>query len=280
MTMNMITKQHIDQFQKYLICEEKSPATVEKYLRDVRAFFEFLEKQDITKENVIEYKKHLLEKGYAIRSINSMLAGINHFLEFIGRQECKVKTVRVQKELFCAPEKELTKAEYVRLLEAAKEKQQIQLVIQTICATGIRVSELCYFTVEGVRNDTVTVKCKCKTRPIFLPKTLKNLLLAFIKKNQIQSGPIFITKGKRPLNRSYIWAQMKKLCEKANVEPKKVFPHNLRKLFAKTFYSMQKDIAKLSDLLGHSSIETTKIYIMTSGNEHRKQIEQLGLVMI
>lgn len=279
MKTNMISEQQISRFHKYLVCEEKSPATVEKYLRDVRAFFVFLGKQNITKERVIEYKKQLQGKGYTIRSINSMLAGINHFLGFVGHPECKVKTIRMQKEIYCDSEKELTKAEYMRLLGAAEGKQQIKLVIQTICATGIRVSELKFFTVESVQNDSVTVRCKCKTRPIFIPKSLKGLLLGFAKQRNIKSGPIFITRGKKPLDRSYIWTQMKKLCVKANVVTEKVFPHNLRKLFARTFYSMQKDIAKLSDLLGHSSIETTKIYIMTSGHEHRKQIEQLGLVI-
>lgn len=274
-----ILSKHLNEFQGFLVREEKSTATVEKYMRDARAFCIFAEGQDLTKELFIRYKKRLVERGYAVRSVNSMLASINCFLGFIGRWECKVKNLRIQKQTYCAREKELTKAEYLRLLEAAKKKEQLKLVIQTICATGIRVSELRFFTVESVRQDEVCVQCKSKVRTVFIPDKLKRLLLTFAKKHGIREGAIFITKRGKILDRSYIWAQMKKLCGIAGVNPKKVFPHNLRKLFARTFYSQEKDIAKLADLLGHSSIETTRIYIMATGTEHRKQVGRLGLVV-
>ncbi|MBQ7795050.1 MAG: tyrosine-type recombinase/integrase [Lachnospiraceae bacterium] len=279
MNKRIISPIQINEFREFLRREEKSTATVEKYLRDVRAFCIYVGGQEITKELVIDYKKYLQEQGYAIRSVNSMLASLNRFLLFRGLEECRVKNIRVQKQTYCAQEKELTKAEYLRLLKAAEKKEQLKLVIETICATGIRVSELKFFTVESVRLGEVSVQCKNKNRVVFVPDKLKWLLLAFAKKCGIKRGHIFITRGKRPLDRSYIWSQMKKLCAAAGVNPKKVFPHNLRKLFARTFYGKEKDIAKLSDLLGHSSIETTRIYIMTTGTEHRRQVGLLGLVV-
>ena len=267
------------EFQNHLYKEEKSTATVEKYLRDVRAFLLFSGGQEFTKEMVIAYKRKLQEDGYATRSINSMLASINSLLVFVGHGECRVRNIRMQKQVYCPQQKELTKEEYMRLLGAAEKNKKIKLVIETICATGIRVSELQFFTVEAVGQDKVMVWCKNKIRNIFVPEKLKRLLLAFAGKHAIKSGPIFVTKGKKPLDRSYIWAQMKKLCGAAGINPEKVFPHNLRKLFARTFYGKERDLAKLSDLLGHSSIETTRIYIMTTGHEHRRKVELLGLVV-
>ena len=193
--------------------------------------------------------------------------------------DCKVKNIKVQRQTYCAEEKELTKAEYFRLLKASQNRPQLNMVLQTICGTGIRVSELRFFTIEAVKHGEVTVSCKSKTRIILLPGKLKKLLLDYAKKNGIRSGAIFITRNGKPLNRSNIWAQMKGLCEAAGVKPAKVFPHNLRKLFARTFYGIEKDIAKLADILGHSSIDTTRIYIMSTGIEHRRKIERLGLVI-
>lgn len=224
------------------------------------------------------YKQTLRERGYAVRSINSMLASLNSLLDFLGWSDCKVKSIRQQKQTYCAEEKELSKAEYLRLLETAKGKPQLQLVMQTICGTGIRVSELRFFTVEAVKAGEVVVNCKAKTRTILIPGKLRKMLLAYAQKKKIHSGVIFTRSGK-PLNRSSIWAQMKHLCRNAGVNPSKVFPHNLRKLFARTFYGIEKDIAKLADILGHSSIDTTRIYIMSTGTEHRKKIERLGLVV-
>lgn len=279
MTERILSAQHLIAFREYLQQEEKSAATVEKYLRDVRAFAAFAEGKAVTKELTVAYKRSLVAQNYAIRSINSMLASLNSLMRFLGWIDCKVKNLRCQRQIYCTEEKELTKAEYLRLLEASEKQVQLNLVLQTICGTGIRVSELKYFTVEAVRHGDVEVRCKSKTRRILVPGKMKKLLLDHARRKGILAGPIFITKGGKPLDRSNIWAQMKRLCESAGVNPTKVFPHNLRKLFARTFYGIEKDIAKLADILGHGSIETTRIYIMTTGNEHRRKIERLGLIV-
>ena len=208
-----------------------------------------------------------------------MLASLNSLLEFLGWKDCKVKHLKRQRQIYCSEDKELSKEEYKRLLEAARDQEQLKLVMQTICGTGIRVSELRFFTVERVIQGEVVVSCKGKTRTILIPGKLRKRLLDYAKKEKIRSGVIFITRNGRPLNRSSIWAQMKALCVEAGVNPSKVFPHNLRKLFARTFYGIEKEIAKLADILGHSSIDTTRIYIMTTGTEHRKKIERLGLIV-
>ena len=277
-TGRIITEERIQIFHEYLIQEEKSGATVDKYLRDVRAFAAYAGEQGVTKDLMMAYKKRLQEEGYAARSVNSMLASLNSFLAFLGWSDCKVKSVRLQKSAYCAEERELTKAEYERLLKAAAKKEQLRLVMQTICGTGIRVSELQYFTVEEVSHGEVVVNCKAKTRTILIPGKLRKMLLDYARKHKICSGPIFLTRRGTVLDRKMIWAQMKNLCKEAGIKPSKVFPHNLRKLFARTFYGIEKDIAKLADVLGHSSIDTTRIYIMTTGTEHRRQIERLGLV--
>lgn len=279
MADKMITEKLIDTFRQTLIEEEKSTATVEKYLRDIRAFFAFAGQAVLTKELVMAYKRKLMDQQYAVRSINSMLVSVNSLLHFMDCADCRVKSIRQQRQIYCAEEKELTKAEYLRLLEAAKKKPRLRLVMETICGTGIRVSELRYFTVEAVKRGEISVNCKAKTRTILLPKKLQRLLLDYAKKKGICSGVIFITRNGNPLDRSNIWTQMKKLCQAANVKASKVFPHNLRKLFARTFYGIEKDIAKLADILGHSSIDTTRIYIISTGMEHRKKIERLGLVI-
>ena len=269
----------IKEFADYLRREEKSMATQEKYLRDVQSFYVYANGSEITKELVIAWKQELITKEYAVRSVNSMLASINSFLDFLGLSNCKVKNIRTQRQTYCTEDKELTKSEYLRLLSASKKNEQLNLVIQTICGTGIRVSELQYFTVEAVRRGEIVIDCKGKTRTILVPGKLKNILLNYAKRRGIAAGAIFVTRTGKPLNRSNIWAAMKKLCESAGVKPSKVFPHNLRKLFARTFYGIEKDIAKLADILGHSSINTTRIYIMTTGTEHRRKIERLGLVV-
>ena len=279
MTEKILLMQHLISFRKYLLREEKSEATVEKYFRDVTAFRTYAGTQSITKEITVAFKKHLEEKGYAVCSINSMLASVNSLLEFMGWSDCKVKHLKQQRQIYRSEEKELTKEDYKRLLDAAKGQEQLNLIMQTICGTGIRISELKFFTVEALQKGEVTVRCKNKTRIVLVPKVLIKTLLRYAKKKRIYSGSVFITRNGNPLNRSNIWAQMKKLCEKAGVNPSKVFPHNLRKLFARTFYSLEKDIAKLADILGHGSIETTRIYIMTTGSEHRRKIECLGLII-
>lgn len=279
MEQKRITEEAIQAFRQYLIRDEKSAVTVEKYLRDVRAFQAFIGETPVEKELVIHYKNHLLEESYAVRSINSMLASVNSFLIFMDWPDCKVKSLKVQRQVYCAEEKELTKAEYERLLKATGKNEQLRLVMETICSTGIRVSELKYFTAEAVRRGEVIVRCKAKTRTILLPGKLRRLLLDYAGKQKIRSGVIFLTGRGKPLDRKAIWAQMKRLCKAAGVKPGKVFPHNLRKLFARTFYGIEKDIAKLADILGHSSVDTTRIYIMTSGTEHRQKLERLGLVV-
>lgn len=279
MTDRTLMLQHLRDFREYLILEEKSMSTVEKYCHDANEFFGFAATKEITKELTLAYKKHLQGRNYAVRSINSMLTSVNCLLSFLGWIDCRVKLLRYQQQTYCTEDKELTKEEYMRLLEASKQRQQLNLVIQTICSTGIRVSELQYFTVEAIRHGKVTVQCKNKTRTIFVPGKLKKFLLSYAKRCGIQHGMIFITKKGKPMDRSNIWAQMKRLCAAAGVNPSKVFPHNLRKLFARTFYGIEKDIAKLADILGHSSINTTRIYIMTTGLEHRRKIERLGLVV-
>ena len=274
-----ITKKLLREFGTHLVHEEKSAATCSKYLRDVRNLAKFSDGQPITKELVAAWKKNLTDKGYAVRSVNSMLASANSFLNFAGWSECKVKNLRLQRQVYCAEEKELTKAEYLRLLAAAESNAQLSLMIQTICGTGIRVSELRYFTVEAVRRGEIAVNCKSKTRTILVPGKLRNRLLRYARRQSTETGVIFKGRNGKPLDRSVIWRQMKQLCEAAGVSRTKVFPHNLRKLFARTFYRSDRDIAKLADILGHSSIETTRIYIMTTGAEHRRKIEQLGLVV-
>ena len=268
----------IDAFAKYLAEEEKSSVTIAKYVRDVQRFLRWLGGQDVTRERTVAYKRQLLARGYALRSVNSMLAAVNSFLAFRGLTDCRVRLCRMQREIYQRAERELSRAEYLRLLRAAEGNRRLWLLMQTICATGIRVSELRYFTVEAVRRGEVSVACKNKNRKILLPGRLKTLLLRYARDTGVSGGVIFRTRSGRPLDRSNIWAAMKRLCARAKVDPGKVFPHNLRKLFARTFYDLDKDIAKLADVLGHSSINTTRIYIMSTGQEHRRQLERLRLL--
>lgn len=274
-----ISARELRAFGKYLQNADKSAVTVEKYLRDAGAFAAFADGKPVTKAMTLAYRGYLQARNYAVRSINSMLAGVNGLLDFLGWADCKVKTLRTQRRIYCAAEKQLTKEEYLRLLRVSRNRPQLNLVLQTICGTGIRVSELKYFTVETVSRGEVMVRCKSKSRTILIPGKLKKLLLNFARERGIAAGCIFVTKGGNPLDRSNIWQQMKSLCTAADVAPSKVFPHNLRKLFARTFYGIEKDIAKLADILGHGSVETTRIYIMTTSTEHRRKIERLGLVV-
>ena len=271
----------IEDFGKYLVLEEKSEHTIEKYLRDVRAFSVFAGQGEIGKETVLAYKQHLSERDYAVRSINSMLASLNSLCDWLGWQDCRVKTLKTQAQIFCPQEKELSRAEYLRLVNAAKHKgnERLNLILQTICSTGIRVSELSFITVEAARSGKAIVSCKGKTRAVFLVKDLQKKLLRYATQRGIGSGCIFITRTGRPISRTNIWREMKSLCEQANVDPRKVFPHNLRHLFARVLYGLEKDIAKLADILGHSSINTTRIYIISSGTEHRQRMESMRMVV-
>ncbi len=280
MKKRIITNQVLSSFEKYLIENEKAQATREKYTRDLRCFAEYVAKRPLDKPLILEYKASL-ERSYAIRSANSMLAALNSLLRFMGWHDLCVKQFKVQKEAYCSEEKELTKAEYTSLVKAAEQKknERLSLVVQTICGTGIRVSELEFITVEAVRQGEAVVSCKGKTRKIFIVKALQKKLLRYAIDQGIASGILFVTKSGKPLDRSNIWRAMKELCEQAGVSPKKVFPHNLRHLFARTFYGIEKDIAKLADILGHSNINTTRIYIITSGAEHQRHMENMRLII-
>lgn len=277
----ILTSKAVQSFKKYLREEEKSANTIEKYLRDVRAFAEYLGGAEVTKEAVIAYKSKLLAESYAVRSINSMLASLNGLFSFLGWTDCRVKSIKLQRQIYCPEEKELTKAEYMRLVNTAKQKgnERLNLILQTICGTGIRVSELQYITVEAVKCGEAIVSLKGKTRTIFIVRELQKKLLRYAAEQGISSGTIFITRTGRPLSRTNIWREMKGLCEQAGVNPQKVFPHNLRRLFARVFYGIEKDIAKLADILGHSSINTTRIYIISTGDEHRRRMEYMRLIL-
>lgn len=275
-----LTEEMIAEFKEHLIFEERSEATVEKYIRDVKAFAVYLSGAEITKETVINYKKRLQE-SYAVRSVNSMLASINSLFAFLSWHELKVKSIKLQQQIYCPEEKELTKVEYTRLCKTAEKKhnERLTLILQTICGSGIRVSELQHITVEAVRQGEATVSCKAKTRSVFIMKELQKKLLRYAQSHGIKTGCIFITRTGRPISRTNIWREMKALCNEAGVNPQKVFPHNLRHLFARVFYVIEKDIAKLADILGHSSINTTRIYIISTGTEHRRRMENMRLII-
>ena len=277
----IITESIISKFKTYLQNEEKSTNTIEKYMRDVKAFADYTNSFDVTKEMVIAYKNKLISDNYAVRSINSMIASLNSLFVFVGWDDLKVKSIKLQRQIYCPEEKELTKAEYLRLVNTAKQKgnERLNMLIQTICSTGIRVSELQYITVEAVKCGEAVVSLKGKTRSVFIVRDLQKKLLRYAAEQKIKSGAIFITRNGKPVSRTNIWREMKNLCEQANVNPDKVFPHNLRHLFARTFYGIEKDIAKLADILGHSSINTTRIYIITTGNEHRQRMESMRLII-
>ena len=277
--MRKITTETIKSFNDYLINEEKAAATVNKYLHDVGDFQIWLGEQELCKTAVLAYKSYLC-KHYAPASVNAALSSLNSFFNFMEWYDLRVKNLKIQKQIFASTDKELTKAEYDRLLQAAKQKknERLYLLMQTICSTGIRVSEVRYVTVEAVVRGIAEINCKGKRRQVFLPKQLCQILKQYIKEQKIKSGAVFVTKNGNPLDRSNIWSDMKKLCKAANVSEKKVFPHNLRHLFARTYYSLQKDIVRLADILGHSSVNTTRIYTMETGEIHRRQIQKLGLL--
>ena len=274
-----IKNRDIEMFRKYLKDEEKSDATIEKYIRDINAFYSF-SGEETDKNTVIKYKQKITAE-YAVRSVNSMIASINAFFSFMGWNELKVKALKLQQQIYCSEEKELTKVEYVRLCKAAERNgnERLSLILQTICGTGIRVSELQFITVEALKRGESTVNCKGKRRTVFIVKELRKKLLCYAKRHGISTGSVFVTRTGKAISRTNIWREMKKLCTEAEVNPSKVFPHNLRHLFARVFYSIEKDIAKLADILGHSSINTTRIYIISTGNEHKKRLEQMKLIV-
>lgn len=275
-----ITKTMLDAFRSDLISDEKTPATVEKYLRDLETFCRFAKEETVTKELVVRYKQKLMER-YAPTSVNSMLAALNRFLKWQGWFDCTVKSLKIQRQSFRDRDRELTREEYFRLLQAAKDckKERLWLLLQTLCATGIRVSELKFITIESVRRGSVCVRLKGKTRQVLLPAKLCRLLARYAKKEGIRTGAIFVTRSGTPLDRSNILHEMKALCPLAKLEPGKVFPHNLRHLFACAYYHTTKDLGRLADVLGHSNVNTTRIYTGISTAQHLRQLESLRLIL-
>lgn len=276
-----LTSKKIDEYAQYLRETEHSRATIAKYVRDIRVFMGSLpEGTEISKETVLQYKQDLLAR-YKVASANSMLVALNSFFTFCGWKDLSVRTFKVQRRIFYDQSKELKREEYYRLLQIAESRKnkRLSLIMQTICSTGIRVSELQFITVEALRAGRAQIRNKGKDREVFFPKELVQILLAYCKKQGKKSGAVFVTKNNRPMDRSNIWMEMKALCREACVDPAKVFPHNLRHLFAVTFYRLKKDIVRLADILGHSSIETARIYTATSGTEHTRALSQLNLVL-
>lgn len=275
-----LTLEMIQQYAVHLQEQERAGATIQKYLHDLTALRDFLDGGELTKAALIEWKKRLIE-AHAPASVNSMLAAVNGFLSYMGWRELTVKLLKIQKSPFTDERRELTREEYARLVRAAEREgnQRLSLIIQTICATGIRVSELKFITAEAVKTGRAEIFNKGKRRPVFLPEKLRRALKKYLQAQKITAGAVFVTRNGKPVDRSNIWRDMKRLCESAGVEPGKVFPHNLRHLFARTYYALEKDIVRLADILGHSSIDTTRVYTMESGYTHRRQLERMRLVI-
>lgn len=278
--IRQLSKKLLTAFRIHLIENEHSQATIEKYSCDLKYFMNFAAGRPVDKALTMDYKAHLKEH-YALNSANSIIAALNAFLKFAGWQECAVRQFRVQKKAFCSEDTFLTRAEYERLVRAAHHQgdHQLELIMQTICSTGIRISELRFITVEAVQLSEAQINCKGKVRTVFIVPELRKKLQGYIKASGIANGSVFLGKRGRPMNRSLIWKKMKDLCKHAGVDPKKVFPHNLRHLFARLFYELEKDIAKLADILGHTSINTTRIYMISTGREHRKKMQRLRLIL-
>lgn len=275
-----LTQREFDQFEDYLRHDEREESTIEAYLRSLTRFAEWADGRAVTKELAMEWKTALSEAGYRPISVNAMLAAVNKFFTCMGREDCKVKYLKLQRQMFRKSEKDLSKEEYQRLVQAAHEKGDLrmELILETICATGIRVGELKYITVEAVRAGVAEIALKGKIRTILLPHRLCRKLQKYAKQQKIASGKLFLTQDGLPVSRQSIWTRMKALCEAAGVERSKVFPHNLRSLFARSFYGSCHDVVRLADVLGHSSIETTRIYLMSTGKEYLRQLDKLGLV--
>ncbi|NBI19066.1 integrase [Neglecta sp. X4] len=275
-----ITADHISQYAAHLQEQERAKNTVKKYVHDLNDFMLFLNGKAVTKVAVIAWKEHLADT-YTPATVNSMLAAVNSFFQFMDWPKLSVRPLKVQRPLFCDESREMTRTEYVRLVNAAQRQgnERLSLLLQTICATGIRVSELRFITVDAVNLGRTVVTNKGKRRTVFLPGKLCGLLKKYLKKQKITDGSVFVTRTGKPLDRSNIWRDMKALCESAGVEPDKVFPHNLRHLFARTYYSLEKDLSRLADILGHSNVSTTRIYTAESGFVHARQMERLGLIL-
>ena len=280
MNHNTIKAGQLTAFERYLRSEERVSGTIEKYLRDIRGFSAWLGGRPVDKENCAGWKEHLQTTGLCPETVNTKLSALNKFLKFLGRDSCRVKYLRVQRRLFRGTEKELSKADYSRLLETARSqgRERLALLMETICATGIRVSEVRYITAEAVKAGRAEISLKGKIRTILIPGKLCRKLQKYAKKQKIVSGEIFLTRNGKGLSRRQIWAEMKSVCGKAGVAGTKVFPHNLRHLFARAFYRVSRDVVKLADVLGHSCVETTRIYLLSTGAEHIRQLDRLGLI--
>ena len=275
-----LTQREFDQFEDYLRHDEREESTIEAYLRSLTRFSEWADGRTITKGLAMEWKTALSESGYRPISVNAMLAAVNKFFTCMGREDCKVKYLKLQRQMFRKSEKDLSKEEYQRLVQAAHEKGDLrmELILETICATGIRVGELKYITVEAIRAGVAEIALKGKIRTILLPHRLCRKLQKYAKQQKIASGKLFLTQDGLPVSRQSIWTRMKALCEAAGVERSKGCPHNLRSLCARSFYGSCHDVVRLADVLGHSSIETTRMYLMSTGKEYLRQLDKLGLV--
>ena len=280
MDERVLNQEQISSYGCWLRNEERAAGTIEKYLHDIRMFSAWLKGRPVTKEILTEWKSYLQAGQYHSSTINGTLAALNGLFRFLGWEDCRAKFLKIQRRMFRDSSRDLTRGDYDRLVAAAQERGQhrLALLMETICATGIRVSEVQYITVEAAGQGRAEISLKGKIRTILLPGKLCRKLLKYAKKQKTASGEIFLTRNGTPMSRSQIWAEMKALCQYAGVEPTKVFPHNLRHLFATAFYRACRDIVHLADVLGHSSIETTRIYLLTSGTEHQKQLDRLGFV--
>ena len=274
-----ITEETLAAFARQLGEEERSPATLEKYLREVRQFAAFLGGREVTRELAAAWREELSARQ-SPATVNGKLTALDRLLAFLGWEDCRVKHLRVQRQLFRDSARELSREEYARLVETARRlgRGRLSLLMETICATGIRVSEVRYITAEAVREGRTEIALKGKIRTILLPGKLCRKLEKYARQKKITSGELFLTRSGRPMSRKQIWAEMKGVCRAAGVAPSKVFPHNLRHLFARCFYRVSRDVAKLADVLGHSSIETTRIYLISTGVEHARELERLRLI--
>ena len=280
MNERQLTQDHLAAYSRHLHAEERSPGTIEKYLRDAAAFLHWLAGQPVTRERARDWRDDLLDRSYAPVTVNSMVAAVNQFFAFLGWEDCKIRSLKIQRKLFRDDRRDLSREEYQRLLDTAHNlgRDRLALLLETICSTGVRVSEVRYITLEAVRAGRAEISLKGKLRVILLPGKLCRKLKKYARAKKITSGEIFLTRSGKSLSRRQIWAEMKRLCKKAGVASSKVFPHNLRHLFARTFYKVCRDVVKLADVLGHSSVETTRIYLMSTGSEHTKILRNMHLV--
>ena len=276
-----MTIEQIQAYEQNLRLEEHSASTIQKYASALRDLYECLPpEKEVSKERLLDWKNRI-SGSHAASTVNAMISAVNSFFAFLSWNDLRIKQIKKQRQIYRDKERELTKEEYMRLLNAARESGNFRLfyLMQTLASTGIRISEMPFITVEALKTGSAVVDCKGKQRTVLIPMKLRKALLAYSEEANITSGSVFITRHKNPMDRSNVWQELRKLCPAAHVDTRKVFPHNFRHLFAVTFYQLEKDVAKLADLLGHSSIDTTRIYIMESGAEHERQMERLGLVV-